>query len=218
MNKKMLIWVIVLFAAVIGGAYLLYINLAGDATPGLSVNATPTPTPSTNTNTYGDAEEGDGENAEEGGSESAQQDAGEDAEQVEAPDFTVENAEGESVLLSDLEGKPVVLNFWASWCGPCQSEMPEFEDAYLELGEDIHFMMVNMTTSNRESKNKAETFISDAGYTFPVYYDTASEAAIAYGVMSLPTTYFIDADGYVIAQAIGAIDRDTLQRGIDMIA
>ena len=134
-----------------------------------------------------------------------------------APDFTVYDLEGTPYKLSDFRGKPVVLNFWASWCGPCKMEMPDFNTAYGELGENIHFLMVNMTDGSQETLESASSFIEGTGYTFPVYYDTGYEAAVAYSVYSLPTTYFIDADGYPIAQATGAIDAETLQRGIDMI-
>lgn len=134
-----------------------------------------------------------------------------------APDFTVYDIDGNSHKLSDFRGKPVVLNFWASWCGPCQMEMPDFQDKYLELGEDVQFLIVNMTDGYRETVQTASEFVAGKGYTFPVYYDTGSDAANTYGAYSLPTTYFIDADGYAVAQATGAIDAATLQRGIDMI-
>lgn len=134
-----------------------------------------------------------------------------------APDFTVYDLEGNPVKLSSFFGKPIVLNFWASWCGPCQSEMPDFQEKYLELGDSIQFLMVNMTDGQRETVELASAFIAQKGYTFPVLYDTESQAAMTYGVYSLPTTLFIDAQGNAVAQATGAIDAATLQKGIDMI-
>lgn len=146
-----------------------------------------------------------------------QNDNSAEPEDMTAPDFTVYDADGNAVKLSDFFGKPIVLNFWASWCGPCQSEMPEFDQAYQDQGEEIHFLMVNMTDGSRETVETAKAFVEDSGYTFPVYYDTAFEAALGYGVTSLPTTYFIAADGTLTAYAMGAIDAETLQRGIAMI-
>ena len=96
-------------------------------------------------------------------------------------------------------------------------EMPDFQEKYLELGDEVTFLIINMTDGSRETVEIASDFIAQQGYTFPVYYDTASSAAITYNVYSLPTTYFIDAEGNAIAQATGAIDGETLQRGIDMI-
>ena len=137
---------------------------------------------------------------------------------VLAPDFTVYDREGNPHKLSDFFGKPIVLNFWASWCGPCKMEMPDFQEKYLELGEEVQFLMVNLTDGQRETVEVAGGFIDEQGYTFPVFFDTSSEAARIYGVYSIPTSYFINAKGEPIAQAQGAIDAATLQRGIDMIS
>ena len=134
-----------------------------------------------------------------------------------APDFTVYDLDGNAHKLSDYRGKPVVLNFWASWCDPCKSEMPDFEKIYTQYGQDIHFLMVNLTDGLEETVASASGFIAEKGYTFPVYYDTDMDAAQAYGVYSVPVTYFIDVEGYLIAYGSGALTADILQQGIDMI-
>ncbi|WP_297719418.1 TlpA disulfide reductase family protein [Intestinimonas sp.] len=191
MKKKTSFLVLILvLAALIGGAYVLYGRLSADAGPGNLAAQTPQ------------------------GS-----DAPEETEppKVEAPDFTATDAEGTEVKLSDYVGKPIVLNFWASWCPPCKSEMPDFHDAWEELDGEVQFLMVNATDGGRETVETAKEYVEGQGFSFPVLFDTGMEAASAYGAYSLPTTYFIDAEGYVVAGAKGAIDRDTLQKGIDLI-
>lgn len=134
-----------------------------------------------------------------------------------APDFTFYDAEGKAFKLSDFRGKPVVLNFWASWCPPCQMEMPDFDAKYKELGEEIQFLILNVTDNQRETVESAAAFIEEKGYSFPVYYDTAQEGARMYQAYSIPRTFFIDAEGYLIANALGAISGAILQQGINMI-
>ena len=96
-------------------------------------------------------------------------------------------------------------------------EMPDFDENYKENGEKVHFLMVNMTDGYQETLEKAKKFVEESGYTFPVYYDTDMDAAMTYGVNSIPSTYFIDAEGHAIARAAGMIDAETLQYGIQMI-
>lgn len=160
--------------------------------------------------------ETESEETEDSQTSSEETDSGENAAET-APDFTMTNASGEEVKLSDFFDKPVVLNFWASWCGPCKSEMPHFEDAYQKYGEDINFVIVNLTDGARETVETASDFIEEQGYTFPLYFDTNTEGAMTYGTYSIPVTYFIGADGVPVAQANGALDAATLQKGLDMI-
>ena len=160
--------------------------------------------------------ETDSEETEDSQTSSEETDSGENAAEP-APDFTMTTASDEEVKLSDFFDKPVVLNFWASWCGPCKSEMPHFEDAYQKYGEDINFVIVNLTDGTRETVENASDFIEEQGYTFPLYFDTNTEGAMTYGTYSIPVTYFIGADGVPVAQANGALDAATLQKGLDMI-
>ena len=134
-----------------------------------------------------------------------------------APDFTVLDSTGREVKLSDFFGKPIVLNFWASWCPPCKSELPDFEAAYKKYDGKVTFLMVNLTDNQRETTEVAQSFIRSAGYTFPVYFDVNYQAASAYGIRSIPQTYFINADGKPVAYATGMITAAQLEEGIGMI-
>ncbi|HIT06787.1 MAG TPA: TlpA family protein disulfide reductase [Candidatus Scybalocola faecipullorum] len=133
------------------------------------------------------------------------------------PEFSMTNADGDSVSISDLTGKPVIINFWASTCPYCLDEMPHFQDMYDAYSEDINFVMLDIIGFNGETEADGRAYIEAQGYTFPVYYDTESEATYAFGLRSLPMTLFIDKDGNMIAYANGRIDADILQQGIDML-
>jgi len=138
-----------------------------------------------------------------------------ESEKIIAPDFTVFDAYNNEVKLSDFFGKPIVLNFWASWCPPCKNEMPDFNKTYEEMGDEITFVMVDLVDGIRETKEKGEKYITEQGFTFPVYYDINGEAGQVYRVFSIPTTIFIDRDGYISAVASGMIDEKTLREAAE---
>ncbi|MEE1014052.1 MAG: TlpA disulfide reductase family protein [Clostridia bacterium] len=129
-----------------------------------------------------------------------------------AADFTVFDADGKAVKLSDFKGMPVVVNFWASWCGPCKSELPAFENVYQEFGDQVQFLMVNLTDGQQETLKDVQNFLSQNPYTFPVYYDTQLSASIAYRIQSIPRTILVDADGSLYKARTGAMSEVTLRK------
>ena len=141
----------------------------------------------------------------------------ETVEPVAAPDFTVLDSEGNTVRLSDFLGTPVILNFWASWCGPCKSEMPDFDAAFQQYGDEIQFLMVNLTDGSQETVESAKAFIADAGYSFPLFFDTESSAAMASGVTAVPATYFVNGEGNLVAYGLGPLNLEALETGIGMV-
>ena len=140
-----------------------------------------------------------------------------DQEKTPAPDVLVVDAESKVVRLSNFLGKPVVINIWASWCEPCKAEMTAFQEAYEEYGDKVQFMMINMTDGEQETISSAMAFLNETGFTFPVFYDTSGTAALFYGLQSIPATFFVDAQGYVVAQSSGMIAKAQLLEGIEMI-
>jgi thiol-disulfide isomerase/thioredoxin len=136
-----------------------------------------------------------------------------------APDFTMTDIDGTRVTLSSLiaKGKPIVLNFWASWCPPCREEMPEFNEVYKEIGGEVQFIMLDLADGQRETVQKGAQYVKDQGFSFPVYFDTEKEAALAYGIRFIPTTVLIKINGYIENGAQGSIDGETLRKGIGLI-
>lgn len=142
-----------------------------------------------------------------------------------AIDFEVMNVDGETVALADfLDGKPIVINFWASWCPPCRSEMPAFQKAYDQYGDQVHFLMINVTDDERETRASANSFIAENSFTFPVYYDFHlanqeydQSASYTYQATSLPSTFFINKNGNFQFYAVGALDESQLFEAIDTL-
>lgn len=198
MSKKALLALVLAFAALIIGASFLYEGLS-DRNPAQQLATMPVQTTAPSAD------------------DTVPDTTAEEDLVIPAVDFTVYDADGNAVKLSDFYGKPIVLNFWASWCGPCKSEMPDFQKACTDLDGEVQFLMVNMTDGSRETLDTAKAFLANSGYTFPVFFDTDLYAAIKYSVYALPTTYFINAEGHLVAYAEQALSADVLQMGIDMI-
>lgn len=133
-----------------------------------------------------------------------------------APDFTVSDMQGNTVNLSDFVGKPVVINFWATWCGPCVREMPDFNKAYAE-NPDVVFLMVNVTDGVYDTVDKATNYVREQGFAFDIYFDIAGQAVKAYDVSAYPTTVFINAEGDVVSKKTGMISYEKLIKGIELI-
>lgn len=127
-----------------------------------------------------------------------------------APDFSVIDMAGKAVKLSDFFGKPIILNFWATWCGPCEAELPSFEAAYQEHGDLINFLFVNLTDGSRDTVEGVKNYISDKRFSFPVYFDTLYSGAQAYSVQSIPITVIIDANGKLVDTHTGYMSENKL--------
>ena len=134
---------------------------------------------------------------------------------MQLPDFKMEDGEGNAVASADFRGKPAVINFWATWCGYCVKEMPDFQTAYETYGDQIEFIMLNATDGQRETKEIADAYIAEHGFTFPVYYDTTFEAVRACGVTGFPVTLFVSADGEVLRGKAGQIEADDLNSTLE---
>lgn len=136
-----------------------------------------------------------------------------------APSFPMEDSQGNTVQLSDFLGdKPVFLNFWASTCSPCKQEMPDIQALYEQYGEQIHFVLVNVGSAMKDTREKAESYLTEQGFTFPVYYDVDYQAITAYGINSFPFSIFIDAQGNLVTYGQGMLSAQLLQKGLNLIA
>lgn len=137
-----------------------------------------------------------------------------------APTFSLENDQEKTQdFAALLDGRPAVLNFWASTCGPCKMEMPYFQAAYESYGEEIQFFMVNVGDAMRgETREKAQAFLQESGYTFPVYYDLNYSGVMAYALRGFPATFFLDEQGRLVTYANGAISQQTLEYALSILA
>ncbi|MGI6403656.1 MAG: TlpA family protein disulfide reductase [Oscillospiraceae bacterium] len=192
-----LIYLLIAFALVLATGVLGYRYLSQRVAP-----AVPLPAPS------------QGESSADSAEDSSSQP--QEPQKIPAPDFTAYDADGNPVKLSDQLGTvPVVLNFWASWCPPCRMEMPHFDKIAAEYDSDVlRFLMVDMVGTSGsyiETREKAQSYLQEEGFTFPVWFDEDQDALMTYGISAFPSTVFIDAQGNVEGAYSGAMSEETLR-------
>lgn len=131
-----------------------------------------------------------------------------------APDFEMESLDGSTVRLSDFAGKKVIVNFWASWCGPCKAEMPHMEQYYKDHKDEVVLLGLNLTHTEK-NKNNIPAFVEEYGLTFPILLDPKGVVSDNYHVIAYPTTFIIDTKGVIRHIFYGPIDYNTLKNAVD---
>ena len=171
--------------------------------------------------TYGmDTQESAESHTESTENESASDVTTDEKDDQEKYDFTVEDINGDLIKRSEITGKPMVVHFWASWCDYCTYELPALQASYEKYGDQIEFMIVCITDGEYETVESAKKYLSDKGYTFPVYFDVNSEALHNYQLYNLsevPRTYLFDAEGNYKLKAQKAVTEDILEEGITIL-
>ena len=134
-----------------------------------------------------------------------------------ATDFVFTDQNGNTLRLSGFYGKPTVINFFATWCPPCQAELPYFNKAYLNYGDRINFLVIDLIDDSGESVENGLSFVSANGYSFPLYFDSFDEGYGAYGSGYIPVTVLISADGHLIDSHVGGMSETEVQAIMDTL-
>ena len=128
-----------------------------------------------------------------------------------APDFTLDTLDGKKVTLSELRGKIVIINLWATWCPPCRAEMPALENAY-EQYRDSEVIILGLNVTNQDSEKDIPPFVEEFGLTFPILLDRDGSVSTLYQLKALPTTYFVNRKGIIRTVVIGGPMNETFIR------
>ena len=129
-----------------------------------------------------------------------------------APDFELSSPDGEIYRLSDFKGQPVILNFWATWCGPCRAEFPEFQEASIDNADSLVIIGINNTTADQA--DQVPDFLEEFGITFPIVLDETGETVKTYRIIGLPTTVFVDSNGIVNEVFTGPLNKAYIESKI----
>lgn len=213
-TKKLIIWIVVL-AALLIVAYSFYDKYKAQLIlepppPNYQQEETKTSQPETASPSH--QTKADSENTDSTDQEDKDQST---SDKIMAPDFTLEDLDGNDVSLSDYRGKIVVLNFWAVWCRYCVEEMPDFDALNKELEEsgDAVILAVNV----QESSKTIQDFLTEKDFSLNVLLDKDGAIASTYGIPGLPTTFFINPDGSLYTYIPSKTNLDTLHTVLDMM-
>ncbi|MEK7214279.1 MAG: TlpA disulfide reductase family protein [Chloroflexota bacterium] len=130
-----------------------------------------------------------------------------------APEFTLQSLGGKPVSLSDYRGKTVLVNFWATWCPPCRSEMPDMQRVAQDHPDDLVVLAVDL----QEAPEPVASFAKQFGLSFPILLDTKGDVSQAFGVQSLPSSFFIDPQGRIASFNIGALNESAIRRRLQQV-
>lgn len=130
-----------------------------------------------------------------------------------APDFHLNSLDGKSYQLSSLQGKSVVVNFWATWCGPCRQEMPLIQKYADRYPATLTVLAVN----NGEPAGTVQTFVSELKLGFPILLDPDQQVTDAYRIRAFPTTFFVDTSGAVRFEHVGVLNEEQLSGYLEKI-
>ncbi|NEW04868.1 TlpA family protein disulfide reductase [Paenibacillus sp. SYP-B3998] len=132
---------------------------------------------------------------------------------LKAPDFTLEGLDSQTYRLASFRGKPTIVNFWASWCGPCVDEAPSFAKLHEAYGSQVNIVAINLTTL--DSLENVQAFVQRYHFRFPILLDTAGDTAAKYRIQPIPSTFFLDKNGVIVDGMLGALDAQTLKQKTD---